>query len=156
VLNLVYSGLNRLVRRTGHRTLLVTGPEHGAPAIHANLWLEGTHREYDRALSLDGAGMAELVRRFSWPSGSPRTTAARPVYVHGYLEEGTTTTPFDLLVSNRMSRYDLARDAVTHAVGWSSEAGDIGQDLLRTRHRLRAAAYRDGTDPDEISGWRWS
>jgi xylulose-5-phosphate/fructose-6-phosphate phosphoketolase len=64
VLNLVYSGLNRLVRRTGHRTLLVTGPEHGAPAIHANLWLEGTHREYDRALSLDGAGMAELVRRF--------------------------------------------------------------------------------------------
>jgi xylulose-5-phosphate/fructose-6-phosphate phosphoketolase len=77
-------------------------------------------------------------------------------HVHGYLEEGTTTTPFDLLVSNRMSRYDLARDAVTHAVGWSSEAGDIGQDLLRTRDRLRAAAYRDGNDSDEITGWRWS
>jgi xylulose-5-phosphate/fructose-6-phosphate phosphoketolase len=77
-------------------------------------------------------------------------------HVHGYLEEGTTTTPFDLLVSNRMSRYDLARDAVTHAVGWSSEAGDIGQDLLRTRDRLRAAAYRDGHDSDEITGWRWS
>jgi xylulose-5-phosphate/fructose-6-phosphate phosphoketolase len=55
-----------------------------------------------------------------------------------------------------MSRYDLARDAVTHAVGWSSEAGDIGQDLLRTRDRLRAAAYRDGNDSDEITGWRWS
>ncbi|MGC7097781.1 phosphoketolase family protein [Amycolatopsis lurida] len=70
-LNLVYSGLNRLVRETGRRTLLVTGPGHGAPAIHANLWLEGTHAEHDPRLGLDKSGLAELVRRFSWPGGFP-------------------------------------------------------------------------------------
>ncbi|MFI6026858.1 phosphoketolase family protein [Amycolatopsis magusensis] len=70
-LTLVYSGLNRLVRETGRRTLLVTGPGHGAPAIHANLWLEGTHAEYDPRLSLDERGLTELVRRFSWPGGFP-------------------------------------------------------------------------------------
>jgi xylulose-5-phosphate/fructose-6-phosphate phosphoketolase len=45
----LYTGLNGLVARTGQRTLLVTGPGHGAPANHANLWLEGTHGMYDPA-----------------------------------------------------------------------------------------------------------
>ncbi|WP_246257649.1 phosphoketolase family protein [Amycolatopsis anabasis] len=84
-LTLVYSGLNRLVRRTGQRTLLVTGPGHGAPAIHANLWLEGTHAEYDPALSLDGSGLAELVGRFSWPGGFPSHLSPE---VPGVIHEG--------------------------------------------------------------------
>jgi xylulose-5-phosphate/fructose-6-phosphate phosphoketolase len=84
-LNLVYSGLNRLISRTGQRTLLVVGPGHGAPAIHANLWLEGTHAEYDSALSLDGTGLAELVRRFSWPGGFPSHLSPE---VPGVIHEG--------------------------------------------------------------------
>src|SRR5258705_5799894 len=63
----VYAGLNRLVRDSRQRTLLVTGPGHGAPAVHANLWLEGAHKDYDPRLSPDGAGPARLIRRFSWP-----------------------------------------------------------------------------------------
>jgi xylulose-5-phosphate/fructose-6-phosphate phosphoketolase len=81
----VYTGLNRLVSRTGQRTLLVTGPGHGAPAIHANLWMEGTHAEYDPALSRDGAGMAELIRRFSWPGGFPSHLSPQ---VPGVIHEG--------------------------------------------------------------------
>ncbi|WP_432560933.1 phosphoketolase family protein [Kineococcus sp. SYSU DK003] len=81
----VYAGLNRLVRDTGQRTLLVTGPGHGAPANHANLWLEGTHAELDPALSLDAAGMAELVRRFSWPGGFPSHLSPE---VPGVVHEG--------------------------------------------------------------------
>lgn len=84
-LTFVYAGLNRLVRRTGQRTLLVVGPGHGAPAIHANLWLEGTHGEYDPALSRDGAGLAELVRRFSWPGGFPSHLSPQ---VPGVIHEG--------------------------------------------------------------------
>ncbi|MQA09791.1 MAG: phosphoketolase [Pseudonocardiaceae bacterium] len=84
-INLVYSGLNRLVRRSGQRTILVTGPGHGAPAIHANLWLEGTHAEYDDALRRDGSGMAELVRRFSWPGGFPSHLSPE---VPGVIHEG--------------------------------------------------------------------
>jgi xylulose-5-phosphate/fructose-6-phosphate phosphoketolase len=84
-LTLVYAGLNRLVAETGQRTLLVTGPGHGAPAIHANLWLEGTHAEYDEQLSLDGRGLGELVRRFSWPGGFPSHLSPE---VPGVIHEG--------------------------------------------------------------------
>jgi xylulose-5-phosphate/fructose-6-phosphate phosphoketolase len=84
-LTLVYAGLNRLVAETGQRTLLVTGPGHGAPAIHANLWLEGTHAEYDDRLALDGHGLAELVRRFSWPGGFPSHLSPE---VPGVIHEG--------------------------------------------------------------------
>ncbi|MEV6907837.1 phosphoketolase family protein [Amycolatopsis sp. NPDC051071] len=84
-LTLVYAGLNRLVAETGQRTLLVTGPGHGAPAIHANLWLEGTHAEYDTALALDGHGLAELVKRFSWPGGFPSHLSPE---VPGVIHEG--------------------------------------------------------------------
>ncbi|MEU3626723.1 phosphoketolase family protein [Amycolatopsis coloradensis] len=84
-LTLVYAGLNRLVSKTGQRTLLITGPGHGAPAIHANLWLEGTHAEYDPALTLDGHGMAELIKRFSWPGGFPSHLSPE---VPGVIHEG--------------------------------------------------------------------
>ncbi|MGW4487413.1 phosphoketolase family protein [Amycolatopsis sp. NPDC004368] len=84
-LTLVYAGLNRLVAETGQRTLLVTGPGHGAPAIHANLWLEGTHAEYDDKLALDGSGLTELVRRFSWPGGFPSHLSPE---VPGVIHEG--------------------------------------------------------------------
>ncbi|MPZ74464.1 MAG: phosphoketolase, partial [Nitriliruptorales bacterium] len=84
-ITLIYVALNRLIRRTGQRTLLVTGPGHGAPAVHANLWLEGTHADYDPALSRDGAGLAELVRRFSWPGGFPSHLSPE---VPGVIHEG--------------------------------------------------------------------
>ncbi|WP_434441666.1 phosphoketolase family protein [Lentzea sp. E54] len=84
-ITLLYSGLNGLVRRTGQRTLLVTGPGHGAPAVHANLWLEGTHAALDPALGLDEAGLAELVRRFSWPGGFPSHLSPE---VPGVIHEG--------------------------------------------------------------------
>ncbi|MFE5503988.1 phosphoketolase family protein [Amycolatopsis japonica] len=84
-LTLVYAGLNRLVAETGQRTLLITGPGHGAPAIHANLWLEGTHAEYDPRLSLDERGLADLVQRFSWPGGFPSHLSPE---VPGVIHEG--------------------------------------------------------------------
>ncbi|MFD5827715.1 phosphoketolase family protein [Lentzea sp. NPDC060358] len=84
-ITLLYSGLNGLVRRTGQRTLLVTGPGHGAPAVHANLWLEGTHALLDPALGRDEAGLAELVRRFSWPGGFPSHLSPE---VPGVIHEG--------------------------------------------------------------------
>jgi xylulose-5-phosphate/fructose-6-phosphate phosphoketolase len=81
----VCTGLDGLVARTGRRTLLVTGPGHGAPAVHANLWMEGTHEFYDAALSRDANGMASLVRRFSWPGGFPSHLSPE---VPGVIHEG--------------------------------------------------------------------
>jgi len=70
-LNLIYAHLNRLIRDTRTPTLLITGPGHGAPAILANLYLEGTYTDYYPRVTQDQAGMQELFRQFSTPGGVP-------------------------------------------------------------------------------------
>ncbi len=99
----VYAGLNRLVRETDASVLLVTGPGHGAPANHANLWLEGTHGDFDDALSRDLAGLTGLVRRFSWPGGFPSHLSP---HVPGVIHEGgelgyALATAFGAALDNR-------------------------------------------------------
>jgi xylulose-5-phosphate/fructose-6-phosphate phosphoketolase len=106
-----------------------------------------------------GAGLPVVFAFHGYPSAVHEVLHGRPnterFHVHGYLEEGTTTTPFDLLADNRMTRHDLAADAVTRARGWSSAGGDLARDLRRDRDGLLAKSYRDGEDPDEITQWRW-
>ncbi|MEQ8975329.1 MAG: phosphoketolase family protein [Coleofasciculus sp. C1-SOL-03] len=70
-INLVYAHLNRLIRRYDANMFLVTGPGHGAPANLANLYLEGSLRDYYDDLSFDEAGVHRLVKQFSWPGGFP-------------------------------------------------------------------------------------
>ncbi|MEV6260156.1 phosphoketolase family protein [Streptomyces sp. NPDC051784] len=84
-LNSVYTALNTLVRERHADVLLVTGPGHGAPAVHANLWLEGVHEEYDTSLARTGAGLLELSRRYCAPDGFPSHVSPA---VPGALHEG--------------------------------------------------------------------
>ncbi len=70
-INLVYAHLNRLIKRHDLDMFLVTGPGHGAPANLANLYIEGTLRDFYPDLTLDHAGVSAFVRRFSWPGGFP-------------------------------------------------------------------------------------
>src|SRR5256714_5295614 len=82
-LNLIYAHLNRLIQDTAANILLVVGPGHGAPAILADLFLEGTLSEYYPRYSLDAAGLTNLVRDFSWPGGLPsHLTALTPGAIH--------------------------------------------------------------------------
>jgi xylulose-5-phosphate/fructose-6-phosphate phosphoketolase len=84
-LNLIYAHLNRLVSDRDLELLLVVGPGHGAPAIYANLFLEGTLGELDPRLARDEAGAMTLAREFSWPGGMPSHLTAR---APGALHEG--------------------------------------------------------------------
>jgi xylulose-5-phosphate/fructose-6-phosphate phosphoketolase len=70
-LNLIYVHLNRLIQDTGANVLYITGPGHGAPAIVANVYLEGTYTEIYPEVSQDEAGMRLLFRQFSTPGGVP-------------------------------------------------------------------------------------
>ncbi len=70
-INLVYAHLNRLIRRYDANIFLVTGPGHGAPANLANLYLEGSLKEFYPELTLDSKGLHEFIKRFSWPGGFP-------------------------------------------------------------------------------------
>ncbi|MGW4510002.1 phosphoketolase family protein [Streptomyces sp. NPDC004436] len=84
-ISMVYAALNGLVRERGADVLLVTGPGHGAPAVHANLWLEGTHEDHDPALARTGSGLRELARRYCAPDGFPSHLSPS---VPGTLHEG--------------------------------------------------------------------
>ena len=82
-INLLYAHLNRLIQDTGQETLLVVGPGHGAPAVLANLWLEGTLGEYYPSYARNAAGMEAFVHAFSWPGGLPsHVTALTPGAIH--------------------------------------------------------------------------
>ncbi|GAB3949583.1 phosphoketolase family protein [Spirosoma harenae] len=70
-LNLVYTHLNRLIQDTDANVLLVVGPGHGAPAILANLFLEGTLGTFDKQYEPGMQGLTNLIRQFSWPYGLP-------------------------------------------------------------------------------------
>lgn len=70
-LNLVYTHLNRLIKDTNANILLIVGPGHGAPAILANLYLEGTLQEFYPELGFGMDGLSLLLKQFSWPYGAP-------------------------------------------------------------------------------------
>jgi xylulose-5-phosphate/fructose-6-phosphate phosphoketolase len=82
-LNLIYVHLNRLIQDTGAHILYITGPGHGAPAIVANVYLEGTYTEIYPEVTRDEAGMRLLFRQFSTPGGVPsHVSADTPGSIH--------------------------------------------------------------------------
>jgi xylulose-5-phosphate/fructose-6-phosphate phosphoketolase len=70
-LNLIYVHLNRLIRETGANVMYIIGPGHGAPAILANAYLEGSYTEIYPEVTQDEPGMRRLFRQFSTPGGVP-------------------------------------------------------------------------------------
>jgi xylulose-5-phosphate/fructose-6-phosphate phosphoketolase len=68
-LSLIYVHLNRLIKKYDLNMLYVAGPGHGAPALIANAYLEGTYSEIYPFISQDIHGMRRLFRSFSFPGG---------------------------------------------------------------------------------------
>jgi xylulose-5-phosphate/fructose-6-phosphate phosphoketolase len=80
--------------------------------------------------------------------------------VNGYREEGTTTTPFDMQVRNRTSRYDIviqtAQKMAMHNPSVSARAEELLRKYERKLREHREFIQREGCDPDEIMEWKWS
>jgi xylulose-5-phosphate/fructose-6-phosphate phosphoketolase len=78
------------------------------------------------------------------------------LHVRGYKEEGTTTTPFDMVMLNDLDRFHLVIDVIDRVPGLSARAAGLRQDLVE--HRLRARAYtrEHGEDDPEIAAWTWT
>lgn len=66
-LNLIYASLNHLANKHKAEILYITGPGHGAPSNLANLFTEGTLKEFYKDYTVDGKGMEKLIKDFSWP-----------------------------------------------------------------------------------------
>jgi xylulose-5-phosphate/fructose-6-phosphate phosphoketolase len=76
------------------------------------------------------------------------------MHVRGYKEEGTTTTPFDMVVRNNMDRYQLAIDTIHRVPGLKAEdAVALFQSKL-AEHKQYVASH--GEDMPEVQNWRWS
>lgn len=84
-LNLIYTHLNRLIRHTGADVLYICGPGHGAPAILAHAYLEGTLTQTYPEITRDAPGMLHFFRRFSTPGGIPSHVSA---HTPGSIHEG--------------------------------------------------------------------
>ncbi|GAA5483123.1 phosphoketolase family protein [Haloferula sargassicola] len=70
-INLVQTALNQAISRDDLDALLITGPGHGAAAVLANLYLDGTLGRFDSAMSLGHAGLHRFIKAFCWPGGYP-------------------------------------------------------------------------------------
>lgn len=115
------------------------------------------HAEFDAIFTTD----RPVVFAFhDYPSLVHRLTYKRTnhdnFHVHGYCEEGTTTTPFDMTVLNRLDRFHLAADAIARVERFRDSAGHVQQHLRDKLLEHRAYVTVHGKDMPEIEDWRWA
>jgi xylulose-5-phosphate/fructose-6-phosphate phosphoketolase len=84
-----------------------------------------------------------------------RSNEAR-FHVHGYMDRGTTTTPFDMVVLNEMSRFHLALDALKHIPRLRLQAEDAITFFNQELHRHHDYIREHLDDMPEILNWKWT
>ena len=104
----------------------------------------------DRPVIFAYHGYPWLIHRLTYRrAGHPN------IHVRGYKEEGTTTTPFDMVVMNDMDRFHLVMDVIDRVPGLSRKAAWLRQEMADTRVRHRAWTREHGDDLPEVRGWTW-
>ncbi|MEE2522023.1 phosphoketolase family protein [Pseudarthrobacter sp. J75] len=88
-------------------------------------------------------GYPSLIHRLAY-----RRTNQAGLHVRGYQEEGTTTTPFDMAMLNRIDRFQLAIDAIDRVPGLAAKCAQLRQSLQDRRIRAREHTRTHGEDPD--------
>ncbi|HLH67793.1 MAG TPA: phosphoketolase family protein [Candidatus Dormibacteraeota bacterium] len=77
------------------------------------------------------------------------------LHVRGYKEEGTTTTPFDMVMLNDLDRFHLVMDVIDRVPGLAGRAGHVRQLMADRRLAARAHTRLEGEDAPEIRNWTW-
>ena len=109
----------------------------------------------DKPVVFNFHGYPETLKQTLFNYGKHR----RRFYVHGYIENGSTTTPFDMQVRNTTSRYHIAIDVFERAY----EQGIIDEDKRRalvSKYKAKINEHivyikENGTDLPEITNWKW-
>ncbi|MDI9885030.1 phosphoketolase family protein [Streptomyces sp. HNM0645] len=112
--------------------------------------------EYDAVFTRDKPvifayhGYPWLVHRLAYRrAGHPN------LHVRGYKEFGTTTTPFDMVVSNDLDRYRLVMDVIDRVPGLGARAVAVRQAMADARTRHHAWIREHGVDMPEVAEWTW-
>jgi xylulose-5-phosphate/fructose-6-phosphate phosphoketolase len=95
-------------------------------------------------------GYPWLIHRLTY-----RRTNHPNLHVRGYKEEGTTTTPFDMVMLNDLDRYHLVIDVIDRVPALGSQAASLRQSMVDARLRARQYTRDHGDDAPEIREWRW-
>ena len=95
-------------------------------------------------------GYPSLIHRLTY-----RRHGHDNLHVRGYKEEGTTTTPFDMVMLNDLDRFHLVMDVIDRVPGLASSAGHVRQLMADKRITCRAYTREHGEDAPEITGWKW-
>jgi xylulose-5-phosphate/fructose-6-phosphate phosphoketolase len=105
----------------------------------------------DRPVIFAYHGYPTLIHRLTY-----RRTNHDNIHVRGYVEEGTTTTPFDMLVLNRLDRYRLALDAISRVPRLADQVKAATERYWATMQRHKLYVSEHGEDMPEIRDWRWT
>jgi xylulose-5-phosphate/fructose-6-phosphate phosphoketolase len=105
----------------------------------------------DRPIIFAYHGYPWLIHRLTY-----RRTNHHNLHVRGYKEEGTTTTPFDMVMLNDVDRYHLVIDVIDRVPGLGPRAAGLRQEMVDRRLLARAHTREHGEDLPEVSDWAWT
>jgi xylulose-5-phosphate/fructose-6-phosphate phosphoketolase len=95
-------------------------------------------------------GYPWLIHRLTY-----RRTNHGNLHVRGYKEEGTVTTPFDIVMLNDLDRFHLVMDVIDRVPGLASRAGHVRQLMADRRLQSRAYTRLEGEDVPDVRDWAW-
>jgi xylulose-5-phosphate/fructose-6-phosphate phosphoketolase len=113
-------------------------------------------RDFDALFTVDKPvifgyhGYPTLIHRLTY-----RRSNHRNLHVRGYCEEGTTTTPFDMVMMNNLDRFRLVMDVIDRVPSLGSRAAVLRQQMSDARLAALAHTREYGEDDPAISGWTW-
>jgi xylulose-5-phosphate/fructose-6-phosphate phosphoketolase len=77
------------------------------------------------------------------------------LHVRGYKENGTTTTPFDMVMLNDLDRFHLVLDVIDRVPALGPQAAGLRQEMMDARIRARTWTREHGADIPEVADWTW-
>jgi xylulose-5-phosphate/fructose-6-phosphate phosphoketolase len=105
----------------------------------------------DRPVIFAYHGYPTLIHRLTY-----RRRNHDNIHVRGYKEEGTTTTPFDMVVLNNMDRYQLALDAIRRIPRLKNITDQATEKYYEALQRHKIYVSEHGEDLPEVKNWKWT
>lgn len=95
-------------------------------------------------------GYPSLIHRLTYPRNNHGN-----FHVRGFMEEGTTTTPFDMTVMNELDRFHLAQEAIVRTPSLQGKADAVLDELAEKIAEHHRYVREHGEDLPEVRGWKW-
>ena len=124
-------------------------PAHEHPHGLSDIDFDGIFTA-DRPVIFAYHGYPWLIHRLTY-----RRNNHSNIHVRGFKEEGTTTTPFDMVVRNDMDRFHLVQDVIDRVPGLGSRKAYVKKQMADKRVAHWQYIREHGDDMPEVRDWRW-